>query len=283
MNRIRQTFTMTGDLRNISSQTDPRSTYLESIRDISQLLEGLDQSQWDLPTPCPGWTVADIVAHLIDLDAMALGAPKPDHEPDWASLPHVKGSFSQFTERGVDYRRGTPPQELLKQLNDTANALMEFLTNNSPIIKVPWVKDEMPIELFLSMRTFDAWTHEQDIRMTVNTPGNLGTNPARTTFQRIINSIPLIWGKKVGAPIGSALTLTVTGPEIEGSVHIEVGPDGRAGFVDAPGAGAATITMSWPDLLYAFSGRVPVADSLAAADTSGDLAEEFISQLPSTP
>jgi hypothetical protein len=87
----------------------------------------------------------------------------------------------------------------------------------------------------------------------------------------------------VGALAGSALTLTVTGPEIEGSVHIEVGPDGRAGFVDAPGAGAATITMSWPDLLHAFSGRVPVADSLAAADTSGNLTEEFISQLSSTP
>lgn len=274
---------MTGDLRSVSSQTDPMSTYLESIRDISQLLEGLDQSQWNLPTPCPGWTVADIVAHLIDLDAMALGAPKPDHEPDWASLPHVKGPSNQFTERGVDYRRGTPPQELLKQLNDTANALMEFLTNNSPNIKVPWVKDEMPIELFLSMRTFDAWTHEQDIRTAINAPGNLGTNPARTAAQRMIATIPLIWGKKVGAPIGSTLTLTVAGPEIEGSVHIEVGPDGRAGFVDAPGAGAATITMSWPDFVNAFTGRVEMTKSLAAAELSGDLAAEFVTKLPSTP
>jgi hypothetical protein len=171
----------------------------------------------------------------------------------------------------------------LKQLNDTANALMEFLTNNSPNIKVPWVKDEMPIELFLSMRTFDAWTHEQDIRTAINAPGNLGTNPARTAAQRMIATIPLIWGKKVGAPIGSTLTLTVAGPEIEGSVHIEVGPDGRAGFVDAPGAGAATITMSWPDFVNAFTGRVEMTKSLAAAELSGDLAAEFVTKLPSTP
>lgn len=274
---------MTSDLRSISSLADSITTYQESIRDISQLLEGLDQSQWDLLTPCPGWTVADIVAHLIDLDAMAMGAPKPDHAPDWNSLPHVKGPANQFTELGVDYRRGTPPAELLQQLNDTANALVEFLNSNSPTIKVPWVKDEIPLDLFLSMRAFDTWTHEQDIRATTSSPGNLGTNPARATAQRMIAAIPLIWGKKVGAPPGSALTLTLTGPEVEGSVHILVDPDGRAGFVDSEVHGATTVTMSWPDFFNAFSGRVPASESLAAAVIDGDLAEEFISQLPSTP
>ncbi len=274
---------MTSDLRSISSLADPMATYQESIRDISQLLEGLDRSQWDLLTPCPGWTVADIVAHLIDLDAMAMGEPKPDHSPDWDSLPHVKSPSNQFTELGVDYRRGTPPAVLLQQLNDTAGALMEFLSSNSPTIKVPWVKDEIPLDRFLSMRTFDAWTHEQDIRATVKLPGNLGTNPARTTAQRMIAATPLIWGKKVGAPVGSALTLTLTGPEVEGSVHIVVDSDGRASFIDSQVNGATTISMSWPDFLNAFTGRVPASESLAAAVMNGDLAAEFISQLPSTP
>ncbi len=274
---------MTSDLRSINSLANPVATYQESIRDISQLLEGLDESQWDLLTPCPGWTVADIVAHLIDLDAMAMGAPKPEHMPDWDSLPHVKGPANQFTELGVDYRRGTPPDVLLQQLNDTSSALVEFLQSNSPTIKVPWVKDEIPLDLFLSMRTFDAWAHEQDIRATINSPGNLGTNPARTTAQRMIAATPLIWGKKVGAPAGSALTVTLTGPDIEGSVHILVDPDGRAAFVDSEVTGATRITMSWPDFLNAYSGRVPASETLAAAVIDGELAEEFISQLPSTP
>lgn len=274
---------MTEDLRSIGSQVDPITTYLEAIRDLSQVLESLNESQWALPTPCPGWTVADITAHVIDLDAMAMGAPKPDHEPDWASLPHVKGSSNQFTELGVDYRRGTPPAELFEELNQTGAALADFLAHNSPTIKVPWVKEEIPMDQFLSMRTFDIWTHEQDIRTAIDAPGNLGTNPARTAAKRIITTIPLIWGKKVGAPVGSALTVTLTGPDIAGSAHILVGPDGRAGFVDAPVPNATTVTMSWPDFFNAFSGRVPASESLAAAELSGDLAGEFIKKLPSTP
>lgn len=139
------------------------------------------------------------------------------------------------------------------------------------------------MDQFLSMRTFDIWTHEQDIRTAIDAPGNLGTNPARTAAKRIITTIPLIWGKKVGAPVGSALTVTLTGPDIAGSAHILVGPDGRAGFVDAPVPNATTVTMSWPDFFNAFSGRVPASESLAAAELSGDLAGEFIKKLPSTP
>lgn len=274
---------MTVDLRTIASRANPSATYAESIREICTVLETLSTAQWDLPTPCPGWTIADIVAHVIDLDAMTLGAPKPDHQPDWEALPHVQGASNQFTELGVDYRRGTPPEQLLKELQDTATALVEFLANNSSTIKVPWVKNEISTDRFFSMRTFDTWTHEQDIRTAINAPGNLGTNSARAAAQRMISSTPMIWGKKVGAPAGSALTLTLSGPEIEGSAHILMNSEGVAEFVDSPVVGAYSVTMSWPGFTNAFTGRVPVSQSLATANMSGDLAVEFVSQLPSTP
>lgn len=271
------------DLRNISSDLSPLETYRESMTDIVSVLQNLEPEQWDLPTPCPGWTIADIAAHLIDLDSMAMGAPMVDHEPDWNSLPHVTSTSHQFTERGVDYRRGTPPAELLSQLIANTQALSDFLANNSVAIKVPWAKEELSTELFLTMRAFDVWVHELDIRAAISQPGNFGSNAARSSAQRMFASLPLIWGKRVGAPIGSSLQLSVTGPDISGVINIVVGPDGKAIIVDSIDSPENSVTLSWPDFADAYAGRVPVEITASKANIEGELAESFISSLASTP
>lgn len=271
------------DLRNISSDLSPLETYRESMTDIISVLQNLEPEQWDLPTPCPGWTIADIAAHLIDLDSMAMGAPMVDHEPDWNSLPHVTSTSHQFTERGVDYRRGTPPAELLSQLIANTQALSDFLANNSVAIKVPWAKEELSTELFLTMRAFDVWVHELDIRTAISQPGNFGSNAARSSAQRMFASLPLIWGKRVGAPIGSSLQLSVTGPDISGVINIVVGPDGKAIIVDSIDSPENSVTLSWPDFADAYAGRVPVEITASKANIEGELAESLISSLASTP
>jgi len=118
------------NILDTKSSLDPMKTYIEAVLEFYSTLNSLDAEQWNLPTPCPGWSVADIVAHTVDLDSMAAGEPAPAHEPDWDSLPHVKGPSNQFTERGVDYRRGTPPAALLEQMLTAANNLSDFLNTN---------------------------------------------------------------------------------------------------------------------------------------------------------
>lgn len=279
---------MTNDLREIAATTSPLETYQESMADLIKVLKQLEPAQWNLSTPCPGWSIADIAAHLIDLDAMAMGAPRIDHEPDWDSLPHVTTRSHQFTERGVDYRRGTPPTELLDQLVVTTQALSDYvlsdsLSANKVGITVPWAKDELSTEVFLGMRAFDVWVHEQDIRNAIGQPGNLGSNAARSSAQRMFSSIPLIWGKKVGAPIGSSLTLKITGPDILGDLTVSVHPDGRAKLIDPVGSAENSVTMTWPEFADAYAGRVPVETTKSQATFTGDLAETFISSLASTP
>lgn len=274
---------MTDDLRSIAPSASALATYQESMADIIEVLQDLEPTQWNLPTPCPGWSIADIAAHLIDLDMMAMGAATIDHEPDWDSLPHVKSPANKFTERGVDYRRGTPPADLLSQLNTVTQELSDYVATNSVTITVPWSKGEISLEQFLAMRAFDVWVHEQDIRNAIDQPGNFGSNAALAAAQRMFASIPLIWGKKVQATAGSSLTLTVTGPDVSGSLHVVVGSDGRATIVESLDSPDNSVTLSWPDFADAFAGRVPVAVTLSRATIQGDLAETFISSLASTP
>jgi uncharacterized protein (TIGR03083 family) len=280
---------MNFELQDIHSEANSVTTYQEAMADIIELLRGIAPNQWESPTPCPGWTVADIAAHLIDLDAMVVNRAAVEHEPVWDSLPHVKTGSSRFTERGVDFRRGTSSTDLLEQMTSTSQALIEHLPVHGLEFQVPWMKGEISIDQFLSLRTFDIWVHEQDIRSALGMPGNLGNNPARTSAQRMISALPLIWGKKVGAPPGSVITLHLTGPEIIGAATIMVNHDGRAVFTElTESAGDVysdvnSVSMSWPSFNDAFCGRVELDAIVASADLVGPLAEAFVSQLPSTP
>jgi len=73
-----------------------------SLQAIVDLAEGLDDRAWVQLTPCPGWTVGDLVAHTTDIEQMLAGDPRPQHEPEWDSLPHAMGDVGRFTEVGVD-------------------------------------------------------------------------------------------------------------------------------------------------------------------------------------
>ena len=53
-----------------------------SIYDIRDVASTLTEAQWRMATACPGWSVADVVAHVIDAESMIAGEPRADHEPN---------------------------------------------------------------------------------------------------------------------------------------------------------------------------------------------------------
>jgi uncharacterized protein (TIGR03083 family) len=80
---------------------------------IDQLCSGLPDSQWNLPTGCPWWTVKDQVSHLTDYEARLLGRPAPRHEP--APAAHVKNELGRSNEIGVDARRSKSGADVLEE------------------------------------------------------------------------------------------------------------------------------------------------------------------------
>lgn len=265
------------------SSLDPMKTYIEAILDFYATLNSLTAEQWSLPTPCPGWSVADIVAHTIDLDSLAVGNPPPAHEPNWNELPHAKDPFQQFTERGVDYRRGTPPAALLQQMLTCANNLTDFLATDSPALTVPWVDGEISQKQFLGMRTFDIWTHDLDVRIAVGLPGEFTSNPAKNAAGRMLKALPFIWGKKIGAPQGESLQIDFTGADFGGTVIVATDADGKAAFTPEATGEVTHIEMSWSDFVNGFCGRVNPEVTLSRIVGSGPRVQDFANSLPSTP
>ncbi len=51
-----------------TNSSDPRPLVQRGIEQTDELIAGLEPDQLDLPTPCDGWTVRDLVGHLVAVE-----------------------------------------------------------------------------------------------------------------------------------------------------------------------------------------------------------------------
>lgn len=77
--------------------------WTHSIDAISELLQPLAEAEWNRRTPCPGWSVRDVVSHVIGLDCEMLGDPRPIHTLP-RDLFHVTNDHQRYMEMQVDVR-----------------------------------------------------------------------------------------------------------------------------------------------------------------------------------
>ena len=123
-----------------------------------------------------------------------------------------------------------------------------------------------------SIRVYDAWLHLQDCREPLGMPGDESGLPAEMSIDEVWTAIGYIIGKKGGAPDGSRVEVTLSGP-VETTIRVVV--DGRASVVDAfDGEVTATLSMSSHHWLALTGGRkdpVPMIDDGRVA-LGGDLA-----------
>ncbi|GAA4363497.1 maleylpyruvate isomerase family mycothiol-dependent enzyme [Actinomadura verrucosospora] len=77
-------------------------------------LSHLEGEQWERPSLCDGWTVHDVVAHLIDTARTTrLGFV--------ARLARARFDFDRQNTQGVERERGASPQETLERLRQVAS------------------------------------------------------------------------------------------------------------------------------------------------------------------
>ncbi|MEU7576698.1 maleylpyruvate isomerase family mycothiol-dependent enzyme [Streptomyces sp. NPDC041068] len=77
-------------------------------------LTRLDDEQWELPSLCAGWTVHDVVAHLVD-------TARTTRLRFMGGLVRARFDFHRQNARGVERERGAFPQETLERLRQVAS------------------------------------------------------------------------------------------------------------------------------------------------------------------
>ena len=131
---------------------------------LDDIVADLSPEQWQLPTPSPGWTIADQVGHLTYFDrnaALAITDPAAFQESMHALLGSGDGTSGDDLTLGP-YRAMTP-EELLaawREGRETLAAAAATLANDT---RIEWYGPSMGSKSFLTARLMEVWAHGQDI------------------------------------------------------------------------------------------------------------------------
>ncbi|WP_175407773.1 maleylpyruvate isomerase family mycothiol-dependent enzyme [Streptomyces sp. TRM64462] len=261
--------------------------WTHSIEAIAELVQPLAEAEWNRATPCPGWSVRDIVSHVIGMECEMLGDPRPIH-----SLPrdlyHVRSDFSRYMEMQVDVRRHHTAPEMTSELEYILIRRARMLRNESrspdTLVRAP-LGAEQSLEVAYRMRAFDVWVHEQDLRTTLGKPGNLDSPGAYVARDTFLTVLPRVVAKDAGAPPNSAVVFDVSGP-VEFMRTVRVDADGRGTVDGAPSLGpAVTFATDWETYMRLACGRVRPAAVADRIKVEGDeeLAAAILAHFAITP
>jgi uncharacterized protein (TIGR03083 family) len=236
----------------------------QTWRSILELGETLTEEEWKRPTGCPGWSVQDQVAHLVDYEANALGRPRPELPPDaapLAGLDHVMNALGESNEVGVEARRSRAGREVLDELREVTDARLaqlQALTADDLAREITTPAGPGTLADMLTLRVMDTWSHEQDIRRALGRPGH-ETGPAATeTVRYLARFLPVIVGKRAAAPEGATVVVDVSGAD---RVALRV-TGGRAAIVDEDGDPTVTLTMPATTFAALAGGRSDAPDDV---------------------
>lgn len=252
---------------------------------IAELLAGLPEDAWTTPTALPGWSVQDVLAHIIGTESSLLGDKPADSATDFSALSHVHNPIAVFNEQWVDMLRGHSPEQLLARFDEVTERRRKALAamSQEDFDAPSWTPvGQGTYARFMQIRVFDCWMHEQDIRAAVDKPGHDGGPRAELSIDEIERGLGYIIGKLGGAPQGSSVTISLTGP-VHRDMHVRV--DGRATVVDAL-SDPPTTTIALPSTLFArlAGGRDQADTHREQINVSGDtaLGEQIVHNLSFT-
>ena len=132
---------------------------------LDDVVAGLGEEQWDLPTPAPGWMVRDQISHLAFFDGTATTAAVDaeafvhDTEVMMASADPMAGALA--------LGRDVTGAELLDIWRQRRRRMLDVFAGLDPAARLPWYGPPMSAMSFATARLMETWAHGQDVRDTL--------------------------------------------------------------------------------------------------------------------
>jgi uncharacterized protein (TIGR03083 family) len=246
---------------------------------IERTMAQRDEDAYDLPTPCPGWSVRDVMSHLIGFEMMLRGGPVPEHHGPYPE--HVKNPIGEFNEAFVEAYRSTPGSELLDLFRATTAHSLAALgaLSDEEWEKVGWSPEgERPYHRFQETRVLDSWIHLQDIRDALLEPADDHGPGEEIVVNRFESALPYVLAKKAKAKDGTLVRVTLTG-RLARSVLLSV-EGGRASAIPSSAAVpdlelTTAVALFWRRA----AGRISAQSFLRASATDARGDEELAAAL----
>ena len=188
------------------------------LAELLKVLESLSAEEWDLPTPCPGWSVHDLASHVLGVEVGQLSMGRDGYGAalidggDWDDL--VAG-LNDHNERWVRSMRGVSPRLLIDLIRSTGEQTNRYLASIDPLLPGPvvsWAGEApAPMWLHIAREYTERWHHQQQIRMAAGRP--LLTDPYwfAPVIATFMHGLPRSYSG-IEAPPGSAVRVSISGP-----------------------------------------------------------------------
>ncbi len=238
------------------------------VERLIMLLGRLTDEQWALPLDPPefaGWTVKDLAAHLAANEGNAVQVLGLSHP----TLPETVNDNEARTELVLARHRTMTNAETLAELEACFRAVDDHVTQLGPEgieADIMWWGIELRILTMLIVRSFETWTHADDIRRAVG----LAQLPPPATSLACMSQVASSWAPMMMLARGfdmpdTSLELHLTG--LGGGTHRV-----KLGFGDidlTTHDPAAVVTIDVLDFCHIIGDRLAPAD--ASYDVTGDL------------
>ena len=134
--------------------------------DLDALVADLSADGWRRPTPAPGWSVADQIAHLAWTDGIALLAAT-DADAFGPSLRSAAVATQEGRDGYIDHvaheRAAVAPATLLAGWRAGRAHLAAALAAVPDGVKLPWFGPPMSATSMATARLIETWAHGQDV------------------------------------------------------------------------------------------------------------------------
>lgn len=179
-------------------------------------LQGLHDAGWKTPTPCPGWSVHDIAAHVLGDDIGRLARTR-DHFT--GVIPSDEESLPQFIDRinheWVVAARRMSPRLLLSSLAWTGDQVAELwneLPHGAIGEPVSWA-GPVPAPVWLdAARDFtEYWVHRQQVHEALGHHEPEDPATVHTVIDTFMRALPHTL-RSQSRPVGTTFSFVVPGP-----------------------------------------------------------------------
>ncbi|MFN8053492.1 MAG: maleylpyruvate isomerase family mycothiol-dependent enzyme [Acidimicrobiales bacterium] len=252
-----------------------KNQLIDALRDvwtsIATLGHDLTPVEWATPSRLPGWTVQDLVSHILGTESMLAGRPQPTVEVPEAD--HLRNDIGKFNEAWIVERRDRPGAEVLAEFEEITSERLAALERMSPaqFDEEAWTPaGHATYGRFMQIRVFDSWMHEQDLRDAVDRPGHLTGPAVDVSMAEVETALGYAVGKRGQAPAGSSVALVVTAPERR---RYDVVVSDRARVSPTPTISpTATVSTDLATFVALVGGRIDPAAALrdGRVELSGD-------------
>jgi len=164
------------------------SALAEQQAELSGLLSSLDDRDWERPSACEGWSVADVVLHLAQTNEMALASlegrlTRTDNPlasatatgagagtGESAGATPDAGAIDQGADLLVAQERGEPAAAVHQRWRTSVDRLEDAFRAGDPHRRVQWVAGQLSTRTLATTRLAETWIHTGDIAFAFDTP-----------------------------------------------------------------------------------------------------------------